>query len=644
MISFSISSKPQRRVQNTQELTRICALDRRSWTVEQGEDFATKLTDILKTPRGQMRLRPVQAISLFEMSMIGGVFGPQRCGAGKTLLSLLVPSVYQRVRNKGWRPLLVVPAGLIEKTERERRELAEHWNIVQFLKIMSYEWLGRPQAEKALEQYQPDLVILDECHKVKNTKSAVCRRLKRFFQEHSRLDKILAGGCDPIPCIAMSGTVTKRSLFDYAHIMRWCLPGHYQPLPMHFQDLIDWADALDERKERDNRDKAMSIEDAKNQKVVIDPKTDEEREKKRFRHGDIDPGDLRMLCNEEENLIWEMNPRHAARLAFRRRLVDTPGVVATVESPVDASLEIAAIKVDEVHEATEEAFEILRDNWLAPDGRELWDGLEVARKAREIAIGFHYIWDPEPPPEWLIPRRLWAKFVRSVLKHSKTLDSESVVRQWVRDMSTGVVAKPRHWTVEEFETNKQTLADWLAVRDTFKPNKVPIWIDTTVLDLVAKWAQQHGGIVWSEHTCFGERLERDFGITYYGRKGRNSLEQLIDDHPLRYPDRPAICASIPANKEGRNLQFWNKNLIVSMPSSGLIIEQLISRTHRDGQEADEVFVDVLLSCHEHQIAFNQACKDADYIQSSTGSPQKLMLAGIDFPQHGLLGVSRRWNK
>lgn len=644
MISFSISSKPQRRVDNTQELTRICALRRRIWTAEESEHFATRLTEILKTPQGRMRLRPVQAISLFEMAQIGGVFGPQRCGAGKTLLSLLAPSVMQRTKNKGWRPLLVVPAGLIEKTERERRELAEHWQIVQFLKIMSYEWLGRPQAAEALQQYQPDLIILDECHKVRNTKSAVCRRLRRFFQEHSRLDKVLAGDCDPIACIAMSGTVTKRSLFDYSHIIRWCLPAHYQPIPMHFQDLIDWADALDEKKERENRDTAMSVDGAKNQSVVVDPVTGEEREKKRFRHGDIDPGELRMLCNAEEDLLWDAHPQRAARLAFRRRLVETPGVVATSESPIDASLLIAATKVDHVHDAVEEAFNELRKDWITPDGVELWDGLEASRKARELALGFFYVWSPSPPPEWLGPRKLWAKFVRSVLKHSKTLDSESQVRRWVHEMCLGIVSRPRHWTIEEFETNKKTLEDWAAVRDTFEPNTVPIWIDTTVLELVAKWAQEHGGIIWTEHTCFGERLEQDFGIVYYGRKGRNSREQLIDDHPIRYADRPGIGASIAANKEGRNLQWWNKNLITSMPSSGLTVEQLIARTHRDGQEADEVFVDVLLSCQEHQIAFNQACADADYIQSSTGSPQKLMLAGIDFPRHGLLGASRRWNK
>lgn len=651
-MEFSAKTTTARRVMLTNELTRIAGLRRRVWTTEEGEEFAERLTHVLKTPQGQMRLRPVQAISLFELAEVGGVFGPQRCGAGKTLLSLLAPSVLQRVKKRAYRPLLVVPAGLLEKTERDRRLLAEHWEIASFLKVMSYEWLGRPQAAEALQEYQPDLIILDECHKLKNGRSAVCRRFKRFFQERSRLDAVLGpGGLDPVLCIAMSGTVTKRSLFDYAHIMRWCLPASHIPIPWHFQDLMDWADALDEKKERKQRDEAMTLSSAKSP-VVVDPVSGEERTKTRFNHGDIDPGELKLFCNTEETAIWDSGlKQRAARLAFRRRLIETPGVVATVESPIDASLLVRGVKIDEVGVAVEDAFEGLRTDWVTPDGVELWDGLEVARKAKELAIGFYYVWRPSPPKEWLEPRKVWAKFVRETLKHSKTLDSESQVRRWVQEMVEPPKmqldlgkeprgAKPCHWTQAQFDEACAALLNWVQVRDTFEPNTVPVWIDTTVLNHVASWCERHRGIVWVEHTCFGERLEKDFGITYYGRKGRNIAGSLIDDHS---PSQ-SLVASIAANKEGRNLQAWSENLIVSMPSSGLGVEQLISRTHRDGQDADQVSVEVIVSCFEHVDSFNQASADADYIQSSTGSPQKLMQAGIDFPQLGLLGFGRRWVK
>lgn len=609
MTTFTFSAPAsKRRVAHTSELTRVAGLRRRVWAPEEAEAFADRLTQVLKTPQGQMRLRPVQAVSLYEMSELGGMFGPQRCGAGKTLLSLLSPSVMQRVKQRAFRPLLIVPAGLLEKTERDRRLLAEHWQIATFLRIMSYEWLGRVQAAEALQEYQPDFIILDEAHRVRNTKSSVCRRIRRFMQEQSRLNS----AHEPVRCVAMSGTVTKRSLHDYAHIMKWCLPAAEQPLPLHFQDLMDWADALDEKKER--RDGA------------------DDR---------IDPGELRLLCNEEEARVWDSGAKQrAARMAFRRRLVETPGVVATAESPIDATLTVRAARLAHVHDSVERAFDVLRTEWETPDGWPIWDGLAMFRHARELGLSFFYKWDPRPPAEWLEPRKAWAKFVRETIKHSRTLDSELQVRQWVEKLREGAVDRPQHMTVGGVEEALQTLDAWLAVRETFEPNTVPVWLDDGALEFVADWAGKHRGIVWVEHRCFGERLERDFGIPYYGRRGRDGRGHFIDDHPRDQ----SLVASIAANKEGRNLQAWSENLVVSMPANGLANEQMISRTHRDGQEADEVVVEVLVSCLEHVEAFDQARRDADYIQASTGSPQKLMLAGVDFSRQELLGAGPRWHK
>lgn len=579
----AFSTPPRRRVMYSNDLERVAALRRRTWAPEEAEVFAERMTQLLKTPQGQMRLRPVQAIALYELSEVGGVFGPQRCGAGKTLLSLLAPTVLQRTKGVGFRPLLIVPASLVDKTERDRRLLAEHWSITPFLKIWSYEWLGRVRAADALEGFMADFVFLDECHRAKNRRgAAVARRLDRFFHEHPR-----------VFCTAASGTITKRSLRDYAHLTRWCLPPAESPIPLHFQELEDWADALDEKKERE----------------------DEE--------GNIDPGELRLLCNEVEESLWDAGePRRAARAAFRRRLVETPGVVATEETPIDASLAIRPV-THAVSGSVDEAFRILRTLWETPDGWPLMDGLSMARHAREFAMGFFYVWDPRPPREWLEPRRIWAKFVRETLRHSRQFDSELQVRQW---------AEKLHDCPE--------LRDWLAVRDTFEPNTVPVWMDDSLLRFASSWASKHHGIVWVAHACVGERLEREFGLPYYGKKGRDGRGRFIDDHP---PEE-SLAASIASNKEGRNLQAWCENLILSMPSNGLAAEQLLARTHRDGQEADEVTVDVVVTCAEHVEAFSQARRDADYIQSSTGSPQKLMLAGIDSAFNSLWGHGPRWNK
>jgi hypothetical protein len=582
VVAFPVSPS-RRRVALTSELERVAGIPRRVRDPVAEEALAARMTELLKTPHGQMRLRPAQAFALYEFATVGGMFGPLRVGLGKTIISLLAPTVLQRSKRVGFRPLLVVPAGLVEKTERDRRLLVEHWDIAPFLKIMSYEWLGRVQAAEALKEFAPDLVVLDECHRARNRRGcAAARRLERFFREHPGTH-----------CLAMSGTITKRSIRDYAHILCWCLPAAYVPVPLHFQDLEDWADALDEKKEREEGDA-------------------------------VDPGALRALCQAEEEQLWDAgHARRAARVAFRRRLVETSGVVTTDETPIDASLSIRLVRLPGSVDCVEDAFAQLRANWETPDGEPVMDGLEMFRHARELALGFFYRWDPVPPRSWLEPRRIWAKFVRETLKHSRRFDSELQVRQWASTLPKCV-----------------ELRDWLAVRDTFTPNTVPVWLDDSVLRFVADWARSHKGIAWIEHQCFGQRLENEFGLPYYGKLGRDATKRLIDDHPR---DK-SMAASIASNKEGRNLQAWCENLIVSTPANGLNMEQLLGRTHRDGQEADEVTVDVVVNCAEHYEAFEQARRDADYIQTSTGSPQKLLLAGVDGARENFWGLGPRWNK
>ena len=56
---------------------------------------------------------------------------------------------------------------------------------------------------------------------------------------------------------ALSGTITKRSLHDFAHILEWCLGKRRMPLPSTQRDLEDWARAIDVDKERDFRPRML---------------------------------------------------------------------------------------------------------------------------------------------------------------------------------------------------------------------------------------------------------------------------------------------------------------------------------------------------------------------------------------------------
>ncbi len=560
-------------VRNSAELRRILALPRR--TDEDHTALAAELTDLLRTPKGTMTLRHVQALALQDIGTLGGGFLPVGVGEGKTLISLLTPYVLGAKR-----PMMLLPASLIENAERAREQLGKHWLIPSNIRLYSYEMLGRAQAANELEDYAPDAFICDEVHRLKNLRAACTRRVARYMHRHQET-----------AFVGMSGTIMRDSILDFAHILFWALKAA-APLPMVPHELDEWAGALDEVKSG-----KMGLE--------IDP---------------VQPGALLQFCSAEE---LQRPPTTAARLGFRRRLVETPGVVATAGDGerVDSSIYVRA-RTYEVEAITNQHFATLRQLWERPDGKMLEQGVDVWRHARELAVGMHYEWDPAPPEEWVSKRRAWSKYVRAVLAHSRTLDSPQVV---VDAIDAG-----------RLPDRDGVLAAWRDVKDTFKPNTVARWHDESVLKLCAKWAEQPG-IVWTEHGFFGRRLSKETGLPYYGAKGLDAQGRYIEDS-----DSPTIIASIDANRDGKNLQHkWSRNLVVSPPDGWDVWQQCIARTHRPGQKADEVIVDVLVGCREHVNAWRKALAGTHAARDTVGGTPKILLADVSgFDFDGMRGA--RW--
>jgi hypothetical protein len=394
--------------------------------------------------------------------------------------------------------------------------------------------------------------LVHNCHRLKNPRAAVTRRVHRYIKEHPDTH-----------FVALSGTLTRRTLMDFAHLAEWAL-GDGAPIPLQWPDLQEWCAALDE-------DSLVQ--------------------------GRFAPGALEVFLYPDEFGLT------ALRRGVQRRITSTPGVVATEESPIDASLLIDDWWPSyQPPESVAEATKRLHDDWETPDDVLLTSAADVWRHARELALGFYYKWDPRPPDWWLEPRREWSAFVRATLLRSRTLDSEQQVAELHREASIYL--------------------KWAEVREHFKPNVVPVWLDTAVMSCVAGWVEQPG-IVWVEHQAVADKLV-EFGVPYYGRMGLNRFGQPIEDA------EGGIAASIEANKEGRNLQKYNRNLILSPPTTGQAWEQLLGRTHRDGQTADEVLVEVFFGCTENIKAFFQAMNDARYQRDITGTPQKLLEATVAF--------------
>lgn len=584
-------------VKRTPELDRILALPRRNWEHDAAA-LARDVTAALRTATGTMSLFPIQAAALHDAYACRGLVGGLAVGEGKTLLSLLLPYVLEADR-----PLLVLPAKLIEKTKRERAEYEKHFHVPRHTKLESYERLGRVSGKQDLTNYAPDLLIFDEAHKLKNIKdAAVARRVKRYIEDRRRPPDVRApedaAPRGPLSVVILSGTLTRRSIRDYEHLVRWALPGGC-PLPERWTEIEDWANALDFL---DGREHARVSPGALY--AFIGPGDDAPRD-------DGTPAD-------ELTIV---------RRAYARRLTETPGVVSSRTTELGTSLQIGAL--EHTPSATiDQAFETLRTAWMLPDGWELIDGAAVWAHARQIALGFYYVWDPRPPRPWIEARLNWTRFARERIKASrapKVYDSE-------------------HDVALNFPNAPELLA-WRAIKDTFTPNQVPVWLCPSALEAAAAWADAHPrGIVWVEHRAFGEALERLTDIPYFSEMGCDARGRYIED-----ASGPVI-ASIKGNRDGRNLQHrWQDNLVTASPSAGLDYEQLLGRTHRTGQKADEVTADVFLGCVENARAFEKARITARYEADSTRQKYKLCYADIDVPDEaavwkrgGLVGGTEAW--
>lgn len=551
---FSFDSPPQ----DTGELRRILALPRRQHTDADRARFVEALSATLRKPGGTMTLWPVQATALFEIASCDGAYLPIRVSGGKTLISLLAPTVLGASR-----PLLIVPAKLVEKTRRDWRRLAAHWKIPEFLRIQSYEILCRASAAQDIERFRPDAIILDEAHKAKSPKAAVTKRIGRYLEAHPETR-----------VVAMTGTITKRSILDYAHLLRWSLGPLRAPVPNDWETLQSWAGVLDERP-------GLWEVEGRN------------------------PGALTALCASGETV----------REGFRRRLRETPGVVTTATPPVDVPIVIDRADAPSPPAEVREALDDLRRTWSTPDGQEFSDAPSLWRHARELALGFCYVWHPTPPRAWLEARREWARECREILAvRGAVLDTELQVIQAV---DRG-----------EYAYARGALAAWRAIRETYEPTTVPIWISHYLTEWISAYlAEAPPTLVWTAHRAFALDLEKRSGVPYFGREARTHAGKSIIDHS---PKESAVC-SLASVGEGFNLQTWSRNLFAPWPTNGAQLEQVLGRTHREGQLADTIDVGVVLASEEHERALLQTIRDARYTLATTGEEQKILSAdwGID---------------
>jgi len=556
-------------VRQSAEFARIAALPRRILAKD------APRTPELRTAAGiaaGVSLRWIQAWALAELFWCRGLFGAIPVGAGKTLISWLAAVVLSARR-----PHLFIPASLVDKTRKEFDQLSRHWISPQPAPMIhTYTELTLEKNVRLLDTLRPDLLIFDEADKLRDTDRSAAKRVHRYVWEH-------AAEC---AVVVMTGTILRKSLEDFAHLMGWALK-RGAPVPLTPDDLFQWCQALDE-----------------DDKVGMG----------RWRPGALLQLPARVIGNDPEFVGSDLA---CARSAVRRRIEETPGILITDESECDQPIHVRFIEPPE-DPLIDKAFFDYRSTEETLDGWPMTDALSRFNYESQLGCGFYYMWDPRPPAYWLAARKAVAKFIREAIRNSQhsshPLDTEAAVLRAYPDA--------------------QAVTDWLIAKarePVFEPNSVPVWLSGSVMYRAADWSNtDKPGLIWCKHATVAQGIASVTGLPYYGAKGRrvDSYGRATGEsiETITKADRTLIL-SLDANLRGRNLQHYSRNLTIGWEQAANRVEQQIGRTHRAGQEQPVTF-DVLLTSGLTADSFAKTLAEARFVRQLHGHTQKILKSQI----------------
>jgi hypothetical protein len=476
------------------------------------------------------------------------------------------------------RTVLLVPAQLRDKTiKTDLPELKKHFKIPPVFRIEDFK-----------DQDGVFVVGYEDLSNKKHT--ALLEKLKPDLIVADEAHKLRNPGSarskrflrftrkNPCKFVAMTGSAMKDSITDFAHLIELAL-GKNSPVPRDYPSLAQWSDCIDK--------------------------------------GNTEIGALALMCEDTED----------ARHGFQRRFVETPGVICTTESAVTMPIMLRLFKLDPP-KVIQDALASLVSNW-AWNGEEYDQTLEILRVERQLAQGFYYqyIWPNGIPDRvWIEKRNAWRRAIHARLKHTNKTGQDSPAL-------LEALAESGEWTPPEW-------FEWLSVRDREEPSQDAVELDRWLVNIIKNWRDNQGpGIIWVDSPVVGEWLKQA-GIKFYGE----GQDQEVNDLASRCLSGeeliiPTIALSLRAHCTGKNLQAWSRNLVIYPPASNETWEQMIGRTHRPGQEAEAVEVDVLLISASAESAMLSALEHAKQVEETTSQPQKLNMAEIALPDNRLCSIN-----
>lgn len=535
--------------------------------------------------------RLIQAQALWEISIVGGLFGAIQVGQGKTFIDLLAAlALAQFLGRQDILCVLCAPPSLVKQLVSDYDYIEQHWwlpsMIVQGkttehdrprpgmpqLQVMPYSRIQRPESTSWLIQVKPTAMILDEAHKTSNTKTATGSRISSQFK---RAPGTL--------CVAMTGSPSSSRIQDYTHIVNWCLKQN-SPLPHDAAVLEDWSRTLN-------------------------PSTDPAH-----------PGAL-YAAYLKHGLLKEGEHVSAG---YRRRLFESRGVVSAQNLAMDCELDInekilnGKVPVD-ILRLIKQALDGTRF-----DGQPLLTEMEKAECAIQLACGVCYRWiypkhkfpqDRQLIDDWFEARKAYFQEVRKKLKHpSEHLDSIHLLERAAARYHGYEPSKPSlpNWDSREY-------VRWRSIRNLVEHETEAVRLHPFLVNDVAEYAHKHKALIWYEHGAVGDWIAEVADIPMYGGgpAAREALIAEAGDH--------SVCASIKAHGTGTNrLQFkWSRNGIPNPAADIRKWEQLLGRTHRPGQPQPVVHADFWMHTAHMRKHVMKALRNAAYVEGTLAAPQKL---------------------
>lgn len=575
--------------------------------------FSYRLADALAYDEG-FRFRAAQADCIQQFMDVGGLLSQVKVGGGKTLISvcianhaarqgtkrilIFVPaSVYQQFmqvdlpRIRTWIPLAIRIYGMGDLNPPNRKRIATTAGPGAW--VMPYSLLSNRDADELLAAIKPELIVGDEAHYLKNRESARTKRVTRYYSANPKTRFAW-----------MSGTITNKQLLDYHHLAVMAL-GEKAPMPTSAQGGARWNSILS----------AESLVDV------------------------VDAGrDLAPLhkwsCAQIGNLPYTID---GYRTAYRHRLDSAPGVVLTREGELGCTLVFKNLEVPEPGEDLTQKMKAVTEQWLAPNGDEIAHAFHTYKWLYELTSGFYYdlVW-PEAKSEEHAERIAKAK-VHHMLRQLYERELRSFLQATsIPRLDTPMFVGAALSNPERAKLLPKSLQErWHTMKDAEFPGmpqrkSVPVRVDDYKVRLAVQWAQDaKGGILWCHHDevidWICEELRRA-GVDHYPAK---SGDLQILDHANR--DRIAV-ASIMSHFEGKNLQYhYHRQLVLQWPRSAKVAEQMLGRTHREGQPEEEITACLALGPEWDHQNFAATLCEALYMKLTTYQDQKVLYGNYVTP-------------